>query len=150
QEEDVSEIIPAFADENWSAYLGGRKDAEGCWRLIAGYMGHWEMRGYGYWALEDKSTARLLGGAGLWHSPQWPALELGYWILPAYQRQGYAMEACQHILESVSQEMQPDSLVSFIHPDNQPSQALALRLGGKKEAAIPLLTFGPHLVFRYW
>ena len=31
------------------------------WRAIAGMLGHWQLRGYGMWALESRQTGELVG-----------------------------------------------------------------------------------------
>ncbi len=33
------------------------------WWQMARYMGHWQLRGYGLWAVVERSTNRLIGGA---------------------------------------------------------------------------------------
>jgi RimJ/RimL family protein N-acetyltransferase len=44
-------------------------------------IGHWKLKGFGYWAVDEKATNDFVGSVGLWQSPGWPELELGYWLL---------------------------------------------------------------------
>ena len=70
------------ADAEVMRYLGtgttlSREDA---WRAIAGMLGHWQLRGYGMWALESRESGALVGRAGFLDPPGWPGFELG-WVL---------------------------------------------------------------------
>ena len=100
-------------------------------------------------AVEEKEGGKFLGCAGLWKSPPWPELELGYWLLKEVQGKGYATEAAVRVKEFAFQQIKAKTLVSFIHPANEPSKKLAQRLGGIYEKTIELLDFGPHCVYRY-
>jgi [ribosomal protein S5]-alanine N-acetyltransferase len=40
---------------------------EDAWRRMAYFVGHWELRGCGRWALIEEATGRLVGRAGLLH-----------------------------------------------------------------------------------
>src|SRR5829696_3502582 len=43
-------------------YLGGKTfDRIQAWRHLAYQMGHWQMLGYGYYAVEEKETGTLVG-----------------------------------------------------------------------------------------
>jgi RimJ/RimL family protein N-acetyltransferase len=44
------------------------------WRQMATYMGHWYYRGFGIWAVEDKSSGRVVGRIGFMDPFGWPAL----------------------------------------------------------------------------
>ena len=48
------------------------------WRSIAFFMGHWHMRGYGHWAVEEKATGRMIGRIGFLNPEGWPAFEIGW------------------------------------------------------------------------
>ena len=54
-------------------------DRTNAWRSLAMLIGHWQLRGYGMWALELKETGEFIGRAGLMQPEGWPDLELG-WI----------------------------------------------------------------------
>ena len=123
--------------------------AERAWRQLAQYVGHWVLRGYGYWAVKERETGRLAGCVGLWRSEGWPELELGYWLVPEMQGRGYAVEAGRAARDHAWSVVRPESLVSYIHPENPASMRVAERLGAKREELIELLDYGPHWVYRY-
>jgi len=125
------------------------KTPEEAWRLMAAYIGHWQLQGYGYMAIEEKSSGKFVGCVGLWNSDPWPEMEMGYWLITEMQGKGYATEAAQKIMEFAFHTIQAPSLVSYISPQNMASRRLAERLGAVHEETIELLEFGPHHVYRY-
>jgi len=148
--EDDFEIYAAYyADEKMARYVGGVHDREQAWRRLAMLIGHWTLRGYGYWAVEEKQTGNFVGCVGLWRSQGWPEMELGYWILEKMQGHGYATEAAIRSRDYALEVLKADSLVSYVHPDNEPSKRVAVKAGAHLEKTIELLTYGPHCVYRY-
>ena len=149
QESDFKEIERYFKEEQYARYLGGVKDSESSWRLMATYLGHYQLMGFSYLAIETKSDHQLIGTVGLWNSTPWPEPELGYWLLPIAMGKGYGVEAGLAVKE-YAKEIELPSLVSYIDPVNEPSKKLALRLGAKLDGVVQLLDFGKHEVYRYW
>lgn len=148
-EKDFDAYASYYADEETARFVGGTHTRDKAWRRMASELGHWALRGFGYWAVEEKATGALVGCVGLWLPEGWPELELGYWLLPQMQGMGYAAEAGRRALDYAYAELGVDTLVSYIDPDNEPSIRLAERLGGRYEETIELLDFGPHRVYRY-
>ncbi len=138
-----------YSVENNARYVGGAKTPEESWRLMATYIGHYELNGFSYLAITEKETGNLIGTIGLWKSHPWPEPELGYWLLPVSQGKGYGVEAGLAVKEFALTRLKLDSLVSYIDPTNEPSKKLALRLGAKFDSIIKLLDFGNHEVYRY-
>jgi len=146
---DFKHFESYFSDPELSKYVGGIKGKEQAWRLMAAYIGHWQLKGYGKMAVEEKESKQFVGCAGLWNSDNWPELELGYWFVREGQGKGYATEAALRMKIFAFDELKADTLVSYIHPENEASKKLALRLGAIEENSIDLIGFGEHCVFRY-
>jgi RimJ/RimL family protein N-acetyltransferase len=149
QQKDFEPYAEYYADEEMARYVGGRSDRPNAWRRMASLIGHWVLRGYGYWAVEEMKTGEFVGCVGLWFPEGWPELELGYWLMRDMQGKGYATEAAVKAREYAFEVLQADTLVSYIHPDNEPSKRVAERLGARYENTIELLEHGPHCVFRH-
>ena len=149
QQFDYPPMRDYYSNPKMTEYLGGVQDAESAFRQMATYLGHWQLFGFGYWALEEKTTSHFVGGCGLWKSPQWPEIELGYWLLPDFHGKGIALEAAQAAKDYAFKTLNLNTLVSYIDADNKSSIRLAEKLGGQAEPAIELLNYGPHLVYRY-
>ncbi|MTI87165.1 MAG: GNAT family N-acetyltransferase [Balneolaceae bacterium] len=149
QNTDYQTLSRFYSVEENARYVGGVKTPEESWRLMATYVGHYELKGYSYLAVAEKESGVLIGTVGLWKSYSWPEPELGYWLLPDSQGKGYGVEAGLAVKEFALNILKLESLVSYIDPSNGPSKKLAQRLGAKYDSTIELLDFGDHEVYRY-
>jgi RimJ/RimL family protein N-acetyltransferase len=138
---DLDAYAPMQADAEVMRYIGEGKtvDRDTTWRSIAGMLGHWQLLGYGMWALEEKATGQLVGRAGFIDPPGWPGFELG-WLLgkPSWGR-GYATEAAARCLRYAFEELQRDRVISLIRHANAPSIRVAERIGEKPAGEVELL-----------
>lgn len=139
--------------EQWCArmeimrYLGGKTfDRIQAFRHMSYLIGHWHFLGYGYYAVEEKATGKLIGRCGYTNQPGWPAFELGWTIIPEYQGRGYATEAATMLLQYAFTALDQPRVTSLIHPDNAPSRRVAEKLGQKIEGETEVLTM-PVLVY---
>ncbi len=149
RESDFDAFAAHYADEDMARYIGGRSNPEQAWRRMAMLLGHWSLRGFGYWGVDEKASGKFVGSVGLWRSPGWPELELGYWLTRAAHGKGYATEAARRAREYAYEVLKAETLVSYIHPENEASKRVAERLGAQYERTIELLDFGPHCVYRH-
>ena len=107
-------------------------------RHLAAICGHWHLRGYGMWGVEEKATGRLVGRVGF-HEPEgWPAFELGWTIGRADWGKGFATEAARRCLRYAFEEMGRTHVISLIDPANMPSIAVAQRIGETLERDVIL------------
>jgi RimJ/RimL family protein N-acetyltransferase len=128
--EDWGPYAEMYADESFVRYLNGKPlSREEAWESMAIILGHWNLLGYGIWALECKATGQLIGRAGLLNLPQWPDVEVCWALSPRFWGNGYATEAGQATVHWAFQEVGLGRLISLIHPENTASEAVALRLG---------------------
>ena len=111
-------------------------DREEAWKAIAGFLGHWQLRGYGLWAVEERDTGRLVGRCGLYNPEGWPGLEVGWLLERSCWGLGYATEAGRASLEHAWHELGATHVISLIHPDNAASIRVAERLGETFERSI--------------
>jgi ribosomal-protein-alanine N-acetyltransferase len=106
----------------------GREQA---WQQMATWLGQWQLRGTGQWALEEKATGAFVGRAGS-HWPEradWPGIEIGWTLHPEHWGKGYATEAGAAARDHAFATHDVDALYSVILPDNIASQSVARRLG---------------------
>ena len=96
------EPMAAFFASPVSASYGGPCDRVDAWRKFAVYSGHWALRGYGPWALEDKASGVYVGLAGLWFPEGWIEPEITWALVPGQHGKGYATEAAQRALQAAS------------------------------------------------
>ena len=100
------------------------------WRQFASYLGHWSIRGFGWFSVEDKASGEWLGRVGPWQPGGWPGLECGWTIRSAHWGKGYAPEAAIGAIKWTFVQF-PDlsRIISVIEPSNKNSQAVAAKIG---------------------
>jgi RimJ/RimL family protein N-acetyltransferase len=128
QESDLPALAGFMASEA-SRFVGGPLHEADSWRRIALFIGHWSLKGFGPWALEKKATGELAGYAGLWHPLGFPEPEVLYALFDGFRGQGLATEAALRCRLHAYSSLGWKTVVSFILPDNEPSQRVAQRIG---------------------
>jgi RimJ/RimL family protein N-acetyltransferase len=109
------------------------------WRELAYLVGHWELRGYGQWLLEERATGELVGRAGLYFPEGWPGLEVGWTLARSRWGHGLATEAGRAAVDWAFAELATDRVISLIAPDNHRSRRVVERLGGSREGRTAIL-----------
>jgi RimJ/RimL family protein N-acetyltransferase len=129
-------------------YVGDRRvpTAQDSWRAVAGWIGHWALRGYGQWAVVERESGQLIGRAGLINPDGWPGVEVGYLLGKAWWRRGYATEAAQAALDWAFRERDFDRILSLIDPANAASMRVAERIGERRQGETKLRS---HTVLVY-
>jgi RimJ/RimL family protein N-acetyltransferase len=96
-------------------------DALRAWRV--------DDRGDCHW--RDRGTGRHQWRAAL------PEKELGWLLYDGYEGRGYVTEAAAAMRDWAFAELGIESLVSYMHPENARSAAVAERLGALRDDAAP-------------
>ncbi|MBL8346217.1 MAG: GNAT family N-acetyltransferase [Rubrivivax sp.] len=138
--------LDAYAEMNADAEVmrhigaGGPVGRDIAWRQMALFAGHWALRGYGMWAVEEKASGRLVGRAGFLNPEGWPANELGWLLARPHWGRGFAYEAAAAARRHGRVAMGLSGrLISLIRAENQRSLALARRLGARLEETIEFM-----------
>lgn len=141
RESDLDQYAVMCADPEVMRYLGtgATLTPDETWRAIAGMLGHWQLRGFGMWALESKETGELVGRAGFIYPAGWPGFELGWVLGKPYWGRGYATEAAREALRWGYEVLKRDRVISLIRKANKPSIKVAERLGSKLAGEVELL-----------
>ena len=147
-ESDLDALAAMYADAETMRFIGTGAvlDRAETWRHIALHLGHWHLRGYGMWAVVERATAQLVGRVGLWHPEGWLALEAGWLVARDRWGEGFATEAARAVLTHAFDVFAIPHIVSFIHPDNTASIAVAIKIGEALEGTV-MLNGTEHLVF---
>ena len=119
-----------FAASDRSIWEGGPIDRAAAWRIFASDVGQWPLMGYGPFSVDDTATGAYVGEVGIYHPSDFPEPELGWFVMPAAEGRGIALEAARAVMLWARQSFGWDHLVNYIDPGNARSIALALRLGG--------------------
>ncbi|MBO6813680.1 MAG: GNAT family N-acetyltransferase [Rhizobiaceae bacterium] len=145
--------FPAYADFRADAErnrysIGGASDEHTAWNALAAICGEWVLSGYGTFAVSQKTDDRVIGYAGIWFPKDIQEPELTWGLFAGHEGKGFATEAAMAAKEWAYRTFGWPPLMSFIHPDNTPSIALAKRMGAVLESEGSLR--GAHrLIFRH-
>ncbi len=104
--DDYPSSSAMWADPQVTRFIGGRpSSAQQTWSRLLGYVGHWQLQHYGYWAIEEKSTGRFIGDVGFSDfkrdiiEPMRNVPELGFALISTVHGKGYATEAVRAATE---------------------------------------------------
>ena len=146
------EAFRAFMFSDRAAEFGSHRHLGKAFRAFAGELGHWEIFGYGMFAVTPRGEDRAVALVGPWTPPDWPEKELGWMVLDAKaEGKGIAREAAEAALGHVWRALRWDTVVSYIAEGNARSVALAERLGARLDprAEAPKAPGKTVLVYRH-
>jgi RimJ/RimL family protein N-acetyltransferase len=129
RERDLDAFAAFCSDEETMRWLGGPLSREDAWRQMAMMLGHWQLRGYGMWAVEEQATGAFLGRLGFHRPEGWPGVEIGWMLGRPHWGLGYAKEAARAALAYGFGTQAFEYVISLIHPENERSLKLAEALG---------------------
>lgn len=137
---DVDAVRRIFGDPVTMRYIGDGSPMppDRAWHALSFLLGHWAMRGYGQWAVTERSTGDLLGRVGLYHPEGWPGVDLGWLIDRSRWGEGLATEAAQLAAQWVWDSLDIDRLIHPIRPENLASLRVAEKLGASFDERITL------------
>jgi RimJ/RimL family protein N-acetyltransferase len=119
------------ADPEVMRYVGDRGPLSrgDAWRQMAMLVGHWQLRGFGMWVVEERVTGAFLGRAGLHFPNGWPDREVAWAFARPHWGQGFATDAARAVLAHAFGPLAWPRAISLIDPDNHRSIRVAERLG---------------------
>jgi RimJ/RimL family protein N-acetyltransferase len=139
-EANFDDYAALCGDAEVMRYVGdhGPLSREDAWRQFAMLVGHWTLRGFGMWAVHERSSAAFVGRVGLHYPDGWPDRELAWALARRYWGNGYAFEAAAAALRVAFETLAWPRIVSVIAPSNLRSIRLAERLGERFERSLVL------------
>ena len=144
--------FPDFADfyaSERSKFVGGPATEEQSWRMLATELGHWPLRGYGRWAVEETETGKLAGIIGLWFPKGWPEPELGWDLMNGFEGKGYATEAATAARTYAYETLGWTTTISLVAPANGGSRSVAKRMGATFEGMFDHERHGTLEIWRH-
>jgi RimJ/RimL family protein N-acetyltransferase len=118
------------------------------WRQLAMFAGHWQLRGYGLWAVEERVTGDFLGRIGCLNPEGFPAFEIACTLGRWAWGKGYAREGAAAALRYARETLGRKEITSIIRPANTPSIRVATSPGAVPSESVEF--FGAlSVVYRY-
>jgi RimJ/RimL family protein N-acetyltransferase len=135
--EDFPALVEMWGDPLVMRHVLGRASTEEeTWARLLRYAGLWPLLGYGYWAVEERSTGRFVGDVGFadFRRETMPSLgeapEAG-WVLAAWAHgKGFATEATRAAHAWSDEHLRrAGHTVCMIAPGNTASISVAMKCG---------------------
>lgn len=146
---DFEPIAAFYADPVRSMGFGGVLPRDQAWRWFASMIGHWHLRGYGFWTITEQGDDTPLGICGLWNPEGWPEPEIGWIAFEGSEGKSIAFEAATAVRAHAYSRLGFTTLTSNIVPGNTRSIALATRLGARLERTYENINMGTEHMFRH-
>ena len=140
REEDLDSLAPGWSDPAMTRFTNARPDPQGFLRRMIADMqvkspGEAEPGGPWYQYIVERTSDNIVVGdlgAGF-GVPGERQVELGYRILPGYQRRGYAREAVAALIDHLAAEHAIHRFVAIAAEPNEASRAVLHSLGFRQE-----------------
>lgn len=134
--EDLESCVAMWADPNVTRFIGGKPStSQQTWFRMLQYGGHWDVLGYGYWVIEEKTTNAFVGEIGFADFKRTISLsmsgvpEAGWALASQFHGKGLATEALQTALAWADVHPAFDRTVCMVAPDNAASIRVAEKSG---------------------
>jgi RimJ/RimL family protein N-acetyltransferase len=150
QARDFDAYAAMMADGEVTRHLAdGRPLARAdAWRQMAMFAGHWSLRGFGVWAVEERATGAFIGRIGCFEPEGWPEFEIAYTLARDAWGRGYAREGARAALDHARTSLGRTRPISVIRPANAASIAVARSLGATLEGEVDFYG-APALIYRH-
>lgn len=135
RESDTDAYAEMVSDPEVMRFLGDGQPVSRAeaWRNMAMVLGHWHLRGYGMWAVEEKASGEMVGRVGCWRPEGWLGLEVGWTLRRRFWGRGYATEAARASMNYAFTKLDQTRVISLIAPENVNSIRVAERLSERPE-----------------
>lgn len=147
-------------DPSVMEFLPGVLSREQSDAMVDRIEAHFEVNGFGLWAVELRENADFIGYIGLaiprFEAAFTPSVEIGWRLASAYWERGFATEGARAVVRHAFEALRLPALVSFTVPANMRSRGVMERLGMRRDAREdfdhPLLPVGHalrrHVLYR--
>ena len=146
---DFEPLCAFLTDPERSWGFGTEPNRSKAWRWFACNIGHWALRGHGYFTIEFKETGEACGLTGIWNPEGWPEPEIGWVVYDGFEGRGIAFEGATRARRWAYEDLGLKTLTSNIVPGNERSVALAERLGAWFEREYDNVEMGAERLFRH-
>jgi RimJ/RimL family protein N-acetyltransferase len=134
---DFGFVAAMWGDPAVVRFIGEGKPLtrEDAWNKFQRFPGHWNLMGYGSWAITEKTDGALLGEVGFIARARLPddplsnVPEIGWALASPAMGKGYATEAVKAALSWGRDHFGPVRAVAVIQPDNAASLRVARKCG---------------------
>ena len=147
-EHDAEFVLDLLNQPSFIQFIGDRQvrtPSDARHYILNGPMAMYELHDLGLCAVTLRSDGTAIGIAGLIKRETLPNVDLGFALLPAFWKQGYAREASVALLDHGHRTLGLHRIVAIANPDNVVSKRLLRDLGFTSEGTVRLTENGTEL-----
>jgi RimJ/RimL family protein N-acetyltransferase len=131
-----------WADPDVTRHIadGAPRPEEDSWKSFLSASGHWELLGFGTWAVEERATGQYVGSVGFAERmrDRGPDLEgapeLGYSFVSSAGGKGFATESAKAAVEWARAHFGKMRLIAIVAPGNLASIRVAEKCGFRERS----------------
>ena len=133
--DDLDDLARIFRDPDVMKYMqsGIPRSREEAQSVIDLHINHWRDRGFGFWAVIDKTQNIFIGQGGLLLLDTAPEVEVGYLLAKSHWGRGFATELASASLEHGFATLGLNRIVAVANPDNVASRRVMEKIGMRYE-----------------
>ena len=130
---DSKFIIELVNSEGWLKFIGNRSisndnDAKKYIQKIL------DSQNFYYCVFQLKTTKEPIGIVTLLNRSEHKFPDIGFAMLPEYEKNGYTLEACRKYLDEIIESNRYGNIIAITIPDNEKSIKLLIKLGFEYES----------------
>jgi RimJ/RimL family protein N-acetyltransferase len=135
---DLDRWTEFMADEESTRHIGGVQPRARVWRALMTVAGAWSLTGVSMFSVVERESGRWIGHLGPWQPDGWPGTEVGWSLHRDAWGKGYALEGARAAMNYAFDVLGWTEVIHCIAPDNQPSQAVARKLGSQRLGSVTM------------
>ena len=138
-EKDDAFLFELMNSAGWIQNIGDRniktfEDAQAY--LKKNYIAVYPTQGFGFYVMEKKETGETIGMCGLIKRPELEHIDIGFALLPGFEKKGYAFEAASATLKYATEVLNMQKILAITIFTNKNSQRLLEKIGLRFEKMI--------------
>lgn len=132
EKSDAAFIFELLNSPSWIANIGDRQinslmDAEKY--IEQSFVKTYQENGFGLYKMVLKEIGQPIGICGLVNRPTLPNVDIGFALLPNFERKGYAFEAAKATMDFAKTNLKLTTVLGITIPSNIPSRKLLEKIG---------------------
>lgn len=146
---DASFIYELVNSPTWLKYIGDRnvKSLDDAKQFIREKIKkHYERAGFGTMTVIRKLDGIKIGTSGLHIRDGINEVDLGFAFLPKFEKNGFAFEASNRIIEMAKKDLKLRNLKAYTREENTPSRRLLEKLGFFQNGTIKLKGYSKEML----
>ena len=131
---DLELFERVFCDAGMMRHLGSAWTRDLAAETLREWKDEWGRHAYYYGVLVTREGDEAVGIAGISEDtvPDEPGVELSWFVLPEHQRQGYATEIGEALMDFVFGGLRRRRMVAETHPENAAAAAVLRKMGWRR------------------